>query len=65
MANIDIVALTKTYIADLTTRPHRPALERLALCDDTHGTYSVITVGPLEFTKAEVCEQLLEASKGA
>jgi hypothetical protein len=45
MANIDLVALTKTYIADHTARSVRGSLERLAICDDLHGTYSIITIG--------------------
>lgn len=45
MANVDPVALTRGYIAALTARPSPPALERLAVCDEARGTYSVITVG--------------------
>lgn len=45
MAAVDPVALTRDYIHALITRPAPPPLDRLAVYDETRGTYSVITVG--------------------
>jgi XisI protein len=45
MANLNLPALTRAYIADVTHSQGHAPLERFASCDDAHGVYSVITVG--------------------
>ncbi len=45
MADRDLVALTRAYVTDLTERPPRAALRRLAICDDIQGDYTVLTIG--------------------